>query len=478
MTANRSLDFREQAGDLSNDENPRAALLRSGGPSGARLPDSAEHDVWDWLKRVSAEFEVVRATNKKLRARINEMERLRGGVERLSEDEFVAELPNRMIRALQSAQHVGQEFVQRAQSQAGLILERAKAEAAQIRQAADADADARLRSASETARNLVHKAQEQAKQQMEQASLERERYLADLEARCHALEDDIAGYGDDLLHAFTAVRKALQEPRLTATVPHPISDRSTKRFGQDLPTAGQRRNGNHVEQAASGVRRTDPRRSVVASRPSSSAGVTHSHCKILLIGQPSHLGFMVASRLLQDRLTEVGIEASVRSAQLAGERRHLPAALFQLLRSRDLARPHPEVLSADLLDGADLVIGMTRSDVASALRVAHHAWPRAFTLKELVRRCRQSGDRRRGESVKACLRRLHAGREAATPSGPMDLPAYDDLDVETNSRSPQEMNRLVDEVGVLVKDLISLLWPVEIRRQVQERRHLFDDAGT
>ena len=68
------------------------------------------------------------------------------------------------------------------------------------------------------------------------------------------------------------------------------------------------------------------------------------------------------------------------------------------------------VTSEDLAD-AGLVLAMTREHVRWIVVRAPDAWPRTFTLKELVRRGEEAGPRPPGESLAAWLRRVHDGRE-------------------------------------------------------------------
>ena len=57
-----------------------------------------------------------------------------------------------------------------------------------------------------------------------------------------------------------------------------------------------------------------------------------------------------------------------------------------------------QVNDADLA-WADLVLGMSREHVRHAVVTAPDAWPRAFTLKEMVRRGEETGPRMPGEPL-------------------------------------------------------------------------------
>jgi hypothetical protein len=63
------------------------------------------------------------------------------------------------------------------------------------------------------------------------------------------------------------------------------------------------------------------------------------------------------------------------------------------------------------LQRADLVLGMERAHVRHAVLLEPEAWPRTFTLKELVRRGEELGSRPPVESPGAWLARAHEGRD-------------------------------------------------------------------
>jgi protein-tyrosine phosphatase len=79
-------------------------------------------------------------------------------------------------------------------------------------------------------------------------------------------------------------------------------------------------------------------------------------------------------------------------------------------RGLDLGRHRSRAFTAAHLDGADLVIAMARRHVREAVLASPDAWPRTFTLKELVRRGEACGPRRPGQSLAAWLARVHQGR--------------------------------------------------------------------
>jgi protein-tyrosine phosphatase len=127
----------------------------------------------------------------------------------------------------------------------------------------------------------------------------------------------------------------------------------------------------------------------------------------------------MAAGLLRRRLEELGIDAEVSSAgEMAGG---VPAAggSVRALASRgiDLTGHRSRRFTADHLASADLVLGMARRHVREAVLACPDAWPRTFTLKELVRRGRSMGPRRPGQSLEEWLRRAHLGRRPADMLG-------------------------------------------------------------
>lgn len=123
----------------------------------------------------------------------------------------------------------------------------------------------------------------------------------------------------------------------------------------------------------------------------------------------------VAEHLLHRHLTGVGHHAVVRSAgthggQLGVHRHTLDAAAGLGL---DLSDHRSRALTADLLrvDGADLVLTMTREHLRHVVALDPAVWPRAFTLKELLWRSQAVGVAH--DHVDEWLAAVAAGRRAA-----------------------------------------------------------------
>src|SRR5204863_7115165 len=82
-------------------------------------------------------------------------------------------------------------------------------------------------------------------------------------------------------------------------------------------------------------------------------------------------------------------------------------------RGLDLTGHRSRRMTAEWLIDADLVLGMARGHVREAAALVPDCWPRAFTLKELVRRAGEVGPRLATEPLPGWLAKVHAGRSRA-----------------------------------------------------------------
>jgi protein-tyrosine phosphatase len=121
----------------------------------------------------------------------------------------------------------------------------------------------------------------------------------------------------------------------------------------------------------------------------------------------------MAQALLSARLAGPVSAVSVSSAGLLGGGRRPPAEVVAVLRARDIdvaAHRSHRVTAADLA-AADLVLGLAREHVRHAVVLRPECWPRAFTLRELLRRGLAAGPRVPGEPLGDWLARAGAGRD-------------------------------------------------------------------
>jgi protein-tyrosine phosphatase len=124
----------------------------------------------------------------------------------------------------------------------------------------------------------------------------------------------------------------------------------------------------------------------------------------------------------------------------------------------DLTGHRSRALTPGLLDRADLVLGMARLHVREAVVARPAVWPRAFTLKELVRRGTAVGPRAPSRSLGSWLAEVHAGRSRGDLLG--DDP---EDDVADPIGGPDALYlATADELGALVDRLVDLAFPVPV----------------
>ncbi len=121
----------------------------------------------------------------------------------------------------------------------------------------------------------------------------------------------------------------------------------------------------------------------------------------------------MAAALLSRRLAALGVSVPVRSAgMLSSGDPPCPEVISVMARyGIEIASHRSQLARAADLARADLVLAMARDNLRYAVITEPAAWPRAFTLKELVRRGAQIGPRRPASRSGGWLSRAHAGRE-------------------------------------------------------------------
>jgi protein-tyrosine phosphatase len=155
--------------------------------------------------------------------------------------------------------------------------------------------------------------------------------------------------------------------------------------------------------------------------------------------------------LLRAKLHALGVDARVHSAGtlpwVGAASDGARAAMRQY--GLDLDAHRSRALSAELLDDADLVLGMTRQHVWSVANYAPEAVPRAFLVGELVRLGTAAGPRSADEPLRAWATRVAVHRaDPRIPGQPQDEvadPAGEALEVyrATAARLDAELDRLV-----------------------------------
>lgn len=164
----------------------------------------------------------------------------------------------------------------------------------------------------------------------------------------------------------------------------------------------------------------------------------------------------MAGALLEHHLSALGVPATVSSAGLLVPGHCPPPEAVAAMASRglDTSAHRSRRLSPEDLAKADLVVAMAREHVREAVLMSASAWPRTFTLKELVRRGEEAGSRPRGQDLGEWLAKLHAGRSRADLLGSSPL---DDV-ADPIGGSPREYETTAEELDDLTARLVRLAW--------------------
>ena len=116
--------------------------------------------------------------------------------------------------------------------------------------------------------------------------------------------------------------------------------------------------------------------------------------------------------LLRAHLEARGTQANVHSAGTLSWSAGPPPEAVLVMRElgMDISTHGSRQLTLELIEGADLVLGMTRQHTGRVTALAPTALARTYLVGELVRIGRRVGARREGESVRAWLARVHEAR--------------------------------------------------------------------
>ncbi len=166
----------------------------------------------------------------------------------------------------------------------------------------------------------------------------------------------------------------------------------------------------------------------------------------------------LAAAMLERRLAAAGVSARVRSAGMlgAGQGASPEAEAVAAERGLDLSGHRSRKVDADLLRGADLVIGMAREHVREVVVLADDVFPRSFTLRELVRRAEERGPREPHEAFADWLHRLHEGRVVEDL---LEDVAEDDV-ADPGEGSLRRHERTAEEIDGLVARFVEAAWGV------------------
>lgn len=198
---------------------------------------------------------------------------------------------------------------------------------------------------------------------------------------------------------------------------------------------------------------------MVVHRPGKASAIrTTGGTAVLVLCKANICRSVMTEAIMARRLAVVGVTASVWSAGMLAEHEPPPPEVISVMASHgaDVSCHRSRVLSPSDLDRADLVLAMERAQVRHAAVTSPHAWPRTFTIKELIRRGEQIGPRPAEEGLAEWIARAHAGRTRSDLLG--DCREDDIADPYGGSiRAYAKTARLLDH---LVARLVTLCWGV------------------
>ncbi|MFI5047443.1 MAG: hypothetical protein ACHQIG_10310 [Acidimicrobiia bacterium] len=165
----------------------------------------------------------------------------------------------------------------------------------------------------------------------------------------------------------------------------------------------------------------------------------------------------LAAAILGRELERAGVAATVGSVgtEATGD----PATPGTVIAARrlglDLGGHVGTRLDPAALADASLVLAMERRHVQDVVIAVPDAFPRTFTLKELVRRAAADGPRLPTEALPAWLARVGSGRRPADLLGQSPLDDIADPTVDPLL----DHDALATELTELVEQLVALAWP-------------------
>lgn len=164
----------------------------------------------------------------------------------------------------------------------------------------------------------------------------------------------------------------------------------------------------------------------------------------------------MAAALLARHLAGRGEPLAVRSAGMLRDGDPAPPEVVAAMAGygADLRAHRSQTVRAADLAAADLVLGMAREHVRHAVVAMPEVWPRAFTLRELIRRGEQAGPRAAGEPLTAWLSRAGAGRQRVSLLGDS---SGDDV-ADPVGGPPGGYARTAAVLDALVSRLAELCW--------------------
>lgn len=164
----------------------------------------------------------------------------------------------------------------------------------------------------------------------------------------------------------------------------------------------------------------------------------------------------MAEAFLRRRLADLGVEARVHSAGRLFVDVAATADGVSAMRElgHDTSAHRSRRLTPEMARSADLIVAMAREHVRDVAVLGRDVWPKAFTMKELVRRAASVGPRSPGQPLDEWLAKVHAGRTTSDILGTSD---GDDV-ADPFGESPAFYRRTAAEIEALTDELVELAW--------------------
>jgi protein-tyrosine phosphatase len=168
----------------------------------------------------------------------------------------------------------------------------------------------------------------------------------------------------------------------------------------------------------------------------------------------------MAEAILQQRLAELRVDARVTSAGTRPWSQGATDDAIAVMREHGLEISSHEnrQLTRELVEKADLVLGMTRDHVSIANARSPHARRRTFLVGELARLGAGVGPRRETEPLSTWIERAAAARPTRLPLGramdEIDDPAGQPIDVYR--RTAAELDARLTEIAGLLAGVPTL----------------------
>ena len=165
----------------------------------------------------------------------------------------------------------------------------------------------------------------------------------------------------------------------------------------------------------------------------------------------------MAEALLRARLADVDPSIEVASAGLLFDGRPAERNAVKAMAQRglDLRDHRSQIISAELLAPASLILGMQRTHVREVVALGPDLFARSFTLIELVHAGRIVGPPVRGETLRGWAERIGTLRSQAD----YELPDPGSEISDPMGQSARAFRACAETIDARLAELVELAWP-------------------